>query len=176
LDHLTTDQQICVYLDRRGISYVRFDHPPVFTCEAAARLVPPEAKGIQTKNLFLRDKRGRRHWLVVTSCEKAVDIKALGTQLDAGRLSFGSAERLMRCLGVTPGSVTLLALAHEGARDVEVVIDADIWMGDPLRCHPMTNAATLVLEKAQVERFLAATGHRPSILTLEAAAPESPRA
>lgn len=163
---VTPDQQICAWLDAHAIPYDRFDHPPVFTCEEADRLVPAEAHGIQTKNLFLRDKRGQRHWLVVTSCEKAVDIRALGDRLDAGRLSFGSPERLMRYLGVTPGAVTLLALAHEGAREVEVVIDTDIWTGAPLRCHPMTNEATLVLTRDALERFLATTGHRPQFLAL----------
>lgn len=167
----TSDEQICAWLDAHGIPYERFDHPPVFTCEEADRLVPAEARGIQTKNLFLRDKPGRRHWLVVTTCEKPVDLRALGTALDGGRLTFGSPERLMRYLGVTPGAVTLLALAHPGARDVELVIDTDIWAGEPLRCHPMTNAATLVLTRDSAERFIAATGHRPRFLTLAAAPP-----
>lgn len=161
-----TDTQLCAWLDAHGIPYVRFDHPPVRTCEDATQLVPPEARGVQTKNLFLRDKRGRRHWLVVTSCEKSVDIQALGVQLDADRLSFGSPERLLRYLGVAPGAVTLLALGHEGARDVQLVIDADIWKEAPLRCHPMTNNATLVLERPALERFIAATGHTPLVIPL----------
>ncbi|MGQ0646800.1 MAG: prolyl-tRNA synthetase associated domain-containing protein [Gemmatimonadaceae bacterium] len=146
--------------------YRRFDHPPVYTCEEADRFVPAEARGIQTKNLFLRDKRGRRHWLVVTNCEKSVDIRALGAALGAGRLSFGSPERLMRYLGVTPGSVTLLALVRDEACDVELVIDADVWTGEALRCHPLTNAATLVLSKSAVEQFLALGGHDPVVLSL----------
>ena len=167
---MTGDREICAYLDARAIPYARFDHPPVFTCEAAGRLVPAEAVGIQTKNLFLRDKRGRRHWLVVTTCEKSVDIRALGDALDAGRLSFGSPERLLRYLGVTPGAVTLLALANDAAHEVELVIDTDVWTGVPLRCHPMTNAATLVLSKDSLEHFIAETGHRPQLLAVAAIA------
>ena len=164
------DVQLCALLDAHGIAYQRFDHEPVFTCEDADRMVPVAAGGIQTKNLFLRDKSGRRHWLVVTSCEKSVDIRTLGEALSAGRLSFGSPERLLRYLGVTPGAVTLLALAHEGARDVELVIDLDVWTGAPLRCHPMTNASTLVLTRESLEQFIAKTGHHPRFLSLAASA------
>jgi Ala-tRNA(Pro) deacylase len=162
------DAWICQWLHDRGIPFTRFDHPPVFTCEQADAFVPAEAQGIQTKNLFLRDKKGARHWLVVTSCAKPVDIRALGDRLHAGRLSFGSPERLLRFLGVTPGAVTLLALAFPGAAPVELVIDSDIWTGEPLRCHPMTNAATLVLQRAAVESFLGHTGHRPAFLQVPA--------
>lgn len=163
------DAWITTWLAERAIPYTRFDHAPVFTCEESDALVPAEARGIQTKNLFLRDKKGTSHWLVVTTCAKPVDIRALGEQLGAGRLSFGSPERLMKYLGVTPGSVTVLALAHEGARDVQLVVDADIWTGEPWRCHPMTNAATLVLAQPAIERFLGLTGHTPTITPVPAA-------
>lgn len=170
---VAADGWICAWLTERGIPFTRFDHPPVFTCAEADVLVPPEAVGVQTKNLFLRDKKGHRHWLVVTDCAKAVDIRALGDALDAGRLSFGSPERLQRFLGVTPGSVTLLALAHDTPHAVELVVDASIWGDRPWRCHPMTNAATLVLDAAAVRAFLEATGHPPRVLPLaEPPAPE----
>lgn len=153
------DDRVCEFLTTRGIPFVRFDHPPVFTCEESDRLVPAEVAGIQTKNLFMRDKRGRRHWLLVTSCTKPVDLRALARSLGIDSLSLGSPERLATHLGVTPGSVTLLALAHAGAHAVELLIDRDVWTGAPLRCHPMVNSATLVLERADAERFIAATGH-----------------
>lgn len=157
---------ICNYLDSHNIPYARFDHAPVNTCEEADRLVPAEAVGIQTKNLFVRDKRGRRHWLIVTSCTKSVDLRQTARALGADTLSLGSPERLMTHLGVTPGAVTLLALAHPGASDVELVIDSDVWHGEPLRCHPMVNSATLVLSHEASKRFIATTGHSIQVLTL----------
>lgn len=170
------DRWICDWLAAHDIAYTRFDHPAVFTCDEAERHVPPGATGVQTKNLFLRDKKGKRHWLVVTHCRKAVDIRSLGEALGAGRLSFGSPERLARYLGVTPGAVTLLALAHAGAREVEVVLDADVWGTAPLLCHPMVNTATLVLARPALDRFLAVTGHAPQVLPLAEVAPGDPAA
>ena len=160
------DRAISAALNAWGIRFERFDHEPVFTCEQAAQFVPDAARALQTKNLFLRDKKGARHWLVITSCEKRVDIRALGDLMQVGRLSFGSPDRLMRYLGVTPGAVTLLALAHSGARDVELVIDREAWDVPAWRCHPMVNTATLVLDRPSVEQFLRHTAHVPHLMDL----------
>jgi len=90
-------------LDALNIPYESFDHAPVFTCDEAYAALPNNA-AVQTKNIFLRDKRGRRHLLLVTTCEKAVNIKKFAEEADADHLSFASPERLMKYLGVEPGS------------------------------------------------------------------------
>lgn len=155
------------FLEQHGIGYERHDHPPVFTCEEAERLVPdiPAAK---TKNVFLRDRPGRRHFLVVVGYEKSVDLKALAPLLEASKLSLGSPERLARHLGVEPGSVTILALANDTARAVEVVFDEPIAAADSLRCHPLVNTATLAISQACIRRFLEATGHPLRVLDVPA--------
>jgi Ala-tRNA(Pro) deacylase len=159
-----TDTELCALLDARGVTYRRFDHPAVFTCDEAARLVPAEATGVHTKNLFLRDKKGRRHWLLVTRCETAVDLKQLASAIGADNLSLGSPDRLLRHLGVTPGAVTVLALVNDPAHRVELVVDRDIWQAAEWRSHPLVNTATLVLPWAGIERFLGSTGHAPTIV------------
>jgi Ala-tRNA(Pro) deacylase len=153
-------------LDSLGILYERYDHPPVFTCDEADAAVPNHA-AVQTKNLFLRDKRGRRHILLVTSCEKAVDIKRFAGQIDADHLSFGSAERLEKYLGVTPGSVTVLGLMNDPAHGVELCVDTDVWATPSWRCHPLINSVTLVLARVDIEKFVTSTGHKPRVLALD---------
>jgi Ala-tRNA(Pro) deacylase len=152
-------------LDELGLVYERFDHTPVFTCDEANAAIP-DHPAVQTKNIFLRDKRGRRHILLVTTCEKSVDIKAFAEQADADRLSFASAERMMKYLGVTPGSVTVLGLMHDVEHGVELYIDRDVWNTPAWRCHPLTNAATLVIARSDLEKFFARTGHTPKIVSL----------
>ena len=149
-----------------NISYERYDHAPVFTCEEADAAVPNHV-AVQTKNLFLRDKRGRRHILLVTSCAKSVDVKRFADQIDADHLSFGSAERLGKYLGVTPGSVTVLGLMNDTTKAVELCVDADVWRTPAWRCHPLINDITLVIARADIEKFLAHTGHTPRVLALE---------
>jgi len=151
------------------ISYTKYEHAPVFTCDEAYAALP-EIPAVQTKNIFLRDKRGRRHLLLVTTCEKAVDIKRFAEQSHADRLSFASPERLMKHLGVEPGSVTVLGLMHDTTNAVELYIDADVWNTPEWRCHPLVNTATLVITRADIEKFLARTGHSPHVIALEARA------
>jgi len=146
------------FLGALGIAYERCDHPAVFTVAEVKRLVPP-LEGAHTKNLFLRDKKGRRHVLVVVGSETQVDIKGLSGALGLDHLSFGSAERLRKHLGIEPGSVSLLALLRDANCDVEVFIDRELWSATKLQCHPLVNTATLVIAREGIERFLEATGH-----------------
>ncbi len=148
-----------------GIAYERFEHDAVFTCDEADAALPNHP-AVQTKNLFLRDKRGRRHILLVTTCETSVDIKAFTEAIDADRLSFASPERMLRHLGVQPGSVTVLGLINDQAQAVELYVDATLWAADAWRCHPLVNTATLVIPRAGIERFLIHTGHRPRVLAI----------
>ncbi len=153
------------FLKTHRIGFVRHDHPPVFTCEEELRHVP-ESGAARTKNLFMRDRRGRRHLLLVTLCSKSVSIADFAEIAGADRLSFASPERLMKHLGVEPGSVTLLGLVNDTAHAVEVYIDADVWGAPSLHAHPLRNDATLVLSHDDVARFLTATGHQPRIITV----------
>ncbi len=145
-----------------------FEHQPVLTIEESQRLVP-RLPGIRTKNLFLRDKKGRRHFLVAVPADLQVDLASLGIALDAERLGFGSVERLQTHLRVNPGAVSVLALVNDAAHAVECVIDARVWRADALLAHPLVNDATMVLKHADLVRFLAATGHVPKIVDLSAA-------
>ncbi len=95
-----------------GIEYDRYDHPPVFTVEDVKQLTP-DLPGAKTKNLFIRDGKGKQHFLVVVGHEKAVDLKAMQSLLGVSRLSFASPERLMKYLGITPGAVSLLAVVND---------------------------------------------------------------
>ena len=114
------------FLADHDIEYERHDHPPVFTCEEALRLVPP-LPAAKTKNLFLRDRKGRRHFLVAVGYEKVVDLKALASLLGVSKLGFASAERLQRYLGVDPGSVSILGVVNDVNEEVEVIVDQDLW-------------------------------------------------
>lgn len=151
------------FLSEHSISYERHDHPAVFTCEQAEQLVPP-MEAARTKNLFLRDRKGLRHFLVVVGYEKSVDLKKLTPLLGADKLSLGTPERMMEFLGVEPGSVTILGLANDGQRKVEVVFDEPIAAAASLRCHPLINTATLAISSEAIRRFLDCTGHSLKVL------------
>src|SRR5262245_37922709 len=95
-----------------GIPYERFEHPPVATVEAAAsHWVTIDAT--HCKNLFLRNQKGSRHYLVILGHSKRADLRAVADQIGDGKLSFASPERLMTHLGLTPGSVSPFGLIHD---------------------------------------------------------------
>lgn len=156
---------LMAFLDECGIDCMRVEHPPVFTIDEVERDVPP-LPGAATKNLFLRDKKGTRQALVVVGAKKPVDLRALAMSTGFERPSFGSTDRLKRCLGIEPGSVSLLALVNDPERRVELFIDHDIWTADAFHCHPLVNTATFSLMHADAERFLAATGHTPRLIAV----------
>ena len=151
------------FLADHGIAAPRYEHPPVMTVEESDRLVP-KLPGAKTKNLFLRDKKGARHLLCTVDAHRAVDLKRLGEMLGTGALGFASADRLGKHLGITPGSVSLLALVNDRAHAVEFVIDRALWEAEAVQAHPLVNTATMCLTHDALERFLAATGHAPRVI------------
>ncbi len=157
------------FLREHGVTAERHAHPPVVTVEESERLVP-KLPGAKTKNLFLRDKKGARHYLVTVPHDRPVDLEALGAALGVGRLGFASPERLARHLGIAPGSVSLLALVNDRAHAVEFVIDRALWEAPAVQAHPLVNDATMVIPHPDLERFLAATGHAPRVVDVPAAA------
>jgi len=145
-------------LQQLGIPYERHDHPPVFTVDEAVQ----HWAGIEAthcKNLFVRNKKGSRHYLIVAEHAKPVRLDAVVAQLGDDRLSFASPDRLQRYLGLTPGSVSPFGLINDAKHDVIVVIDADLRQAARVGFHPNVNTSTVVISLADFERFLASTGH-----------------
>ena len=119
--------------------------------------------GVHTKNLFLEDKL-RKAWLVCADQASAIDLKRLPAAIGSARLSFGSPALLAERLGVTPGSVTLFALANDPRRRVRLVLDRRLAEAPRVNFHPLVNTATLGIDQAGLRRFLAAHGVRPMVV------------
>jgi Ala-tRNA(Pro) deacylase len=150
------------FLSENRIEFERHDHPAVFTCEEANRLVPA-LPATKTKNLFLCDAKGHRHFLVVVGFEKVVNLKGLALLLGLNKLRFASPKRLMRFLGVNPGAVSILGLVKDADGAVEVIFDKNTWNSNAFQCHPLVNTSTLVISLDHIRRFLKITGHTPRI-------------
>src|SRR6516225_6956906 len=140
---MLSPQQLFDRLAELGLAHNTVAHAPVFTVEQA-KAHRGELAGHHIKNLFLRNKK-EEMWLVVALEDRAIDLRRLGEVLGAGRLSFGSPERLRRHLGVAPGAVTPRGLAE----------------GGPVNAHPLINTMTTAISLADLGRFFEATGHVP---------------
>jgi Ala-tRNA(Pro) deacylase len=140
-----------------GISFERHEHPPAFTVEQAEQ----HWAGIDAthcKNLFLRNQKGTRHYLVIVKHSKRADLRSVSTQIGDGKLSFASPDRLMKYLGLTPGSVSPFGLMNDRDCHVRVAIDRDLKSAMRVSFHPNINTATLTLTFSDFQRFLSACG------------------
>ena len=163
------------YLDQLSIQYEFHEHVAVFTSEQARRLIPPLA-GASAKNLFLRDRKGRRHFLLSLPDDKILDLKSLAVDLKLSGLSLASPERLQKYLGITPGAVSILSLVNDSEINVEVLVDQDLWQSDKLQCHPLVNTATLVISLSDIKKFINATNHPVRIVNINSSDSQTGRA
>lgn len=147
------------------IEYQHYTHPPLNDCKQAD-LLNLNRSGTRLKNLFLRDNYGRRHFLLLVSPEKSVNLKVLSQDLSVSRLGFASEDRLKRYLGVNPGHVSLLALINDQRNEVELLVDQEVWEENAFQCHPLVNTETYVLDKTDVLNFLGLTGHKPLAISV----------
>ena len=157
-------EQLLDRLGRLGIETHTVEHPPVFTVEEAKAL-RGEIEGCHTKNLFLRNKKGAM-WLLVCPENRVIDLKRLGERLGSGRLSFGSADRLMKYLGVIPGAVSPFAIINDTEEEVRVVLDRELLECDCLNFHPLDNSKTTSLGVQDLLQFLEAERHTPELIDL----------
>ncbi|MEM7225357.1 MAG: prolyl-tRNA synthetase associated domain-containing protein [Pseudomonadota bacterium] len=159
-------QELLARLEALGLESTTVEHAPVFTVEESQALCG-DLPGGHIKNLFLRNKKGRM-WLVTCLEDQPVDLKALTAKLEAGRLSFGSAQRLMDHLGIRPGSVTPFAVMNDPGGQVQMVLEKKVLEENPVNCHPLVNHMTTALSPTALLQFLEAEGHPPLVIDLEA--------
>ncbi|WBI99259.1 prolyl-tRNA synthetase associated domain-containing protein [Pseudomonas aeruginosa] len=147
------EQALLALLRELAIDSVRVEHPAIASIEEYY------AQGI--KNLFLRNRKGTRHYLVLLDERKEADLPGIAEQIGESRLSFASVERLREYLGVELGCVTPFALVNDPQHRVEVLLDDAIRQDQLLGFHPLVNTATECIRYADLLAFLAHTGHEP---------------
>ena len=150
-------------LTRLGIAHTTVKHEALFTVEQSKALYG-KMPGGQTKNLFIKDKKGR-HFLVSMEHDAVVDLKTIHTRIGGqGRVSFGNAEDMLAFLGVMPGSVTLFGIINDASNQVTVFLDEGLLAYDKINAHPLTNEATTSLATLDMLKFLEAHGHKAELL------------
>ena len=143
---------ILSYLTDIGAAPVTTDHEAVFRV-GEGEGIKEEIAGAHTKNLFLKDAKGRI-WLISAKDDTVIDLKRLHTVIGSARLSFGSAELMFEVLGVTPGSVTALALINDAQGQATFVLDKALAEADQVNFHPLINTATTTLTQGDFRKFL----------------------
>lgn len=157
-----TPGDLFVFLRDLNIATKTIEHPPAYTVEDGEAHVG-HLPGVHVKNLFLCDAK-KRLWLVTVPWDRSVDLKALPQHIHSKRLSFGSADRLLRTLGVAPGSVSPFCVINDPDLAVQVVLDEDMIQQDLINAHPLINTKTTTIKADDLLKFLKATGHEPLIV------------
>jgi len=139
------------------VQYVQHEHPPIYTIEESKEHWA-SVQGMHCKNLFLRDNKGRKHYLLCAEAHKQIDLKALSASMGE-RLGFASPKRLMKYLGLEPGSVSPFGLINDKDCEVQVMLDAEIQSADIVNFHPNINTATLGIAPSDLEKYIAHCGH-----------------
>lgn len=156
---------MAAHLTSLGIAFTRYEHPPVSTAEEAEEYWAG-IDAFHCKNLFLRNQKGDRHYLVIVKHLKRADLRAVAAQIGDGRFSFASPERLMKHLGLTPGSVSPFGLINDADHDVRVALDRDLKAAKVVSFHPNINTATITLTLADFLRFLDSCGNPVQYVTV----------
>jgi Ala-tRNA(Pro) deacylase len=146
-------------LDELNIRFEYLEHPPAPTIEIAKQYwAGHDAK--HCKNLFFRNHKGNQHYLVILDCDCDMDIHKIEKQLCQGKLSFASEHRMLKYLGVTPGSVTPFGLIHDEEHHVHVFLDKNLQNAERMSFHPCINTASLTVSKNDFIRFMDYTQNR----------------
>jgi len=158
-------QEVYTTLQQLAISFEYYEHEPAHTAEEARKCF----RGNETtccKNLFFRNHKGNKHYLVVLEASRELHIHDLEKRLKQGKLSFASPERMQRYLGLTPGSVSPLGLINDVDNHVHVFFDLSLQLAKKLSFHPNLNTASLVFENADFIQFMNSTGNTFEFLSL----------
>lgn len=147
-------EEVLKKLKDLNINYKMVEHTPVYTIEDMDALGDIFSNAKICKNLFLRDQKGKRHFLIVVPEEKRVPLSELPSKIGSTKLSFASEERLMKYLKLTPGAVTPLAVTNDEENAVEVFLDEELKKEKLLGVHPCDNTATILITVQDLEKYI----------------------
>jgi Ala-tRNA(Pro) deacylase len=148
-----------------NITFEYHEHPPLATIEDA-KIHWEEFNSGRCKNIFFRNHKGNRHYLVVLEYLRQLNIRELEIKLKQGKLSFASSKRLKKYLYIEPGSVSPFGLINDTDNHVHLFIDIKLKEFDRLAFHPNINTASLVITKTDFLKFLDYTGNTYEFIKL----------
>lgn len=158
-------QQVFDALKKLDIPFEVHYHPPTPTIEDVLQFWDLN-ETMHCKNLFFRNHKGNRHYMVVFHCLKNLNIRDLELRLRQGKLTFASPERMQKYLGLSPGSVSPFGLLNDREKHVYVFVDKNLLNYPRLSFHPNDNTASLSISTNDFVRFLKSSGNGHEFLEL----------
>jgi len=145
-------------LEKLSIQYEYHEHPPLATIEEA-KIHWKDYNSGKCKNIFFRNHKGDRHYLVILEHLHQLNIRDLEQRLRQGKLTFASDQRLKKYLGLEPGSVSPFGLINDTEKHVHLFIDEKLKSYEQLAFHPNVNTATIIISNVDFQQFLKFSGN-----------------
>lgn len=174
-ENMNREDIVIEYLRDHGIPFDVYHHPEGKTIDEAKRWWHDDGS-VHCKNLFFRNHKGNRHYLVCFHCDHDLDIHDLERRLkeslvskglpSCGKLSFASPERMMRYLGLEPGSVSPFGLINDAENHVHLFLDENLRHATTLSFHPNDCRGTVVISLDDFLRYLDTVGNTYEFLSL----------
>lgn len=159
------DIKVYEKLEELNISFEYYEHPPTPTAEIASKYWK-DIDAAHCKNLFFRNHKGNKHYLVVFHYQQQISIRDLEQRLKQGKLSFASEKRMWKYLQIEPGSVSPLGLIHDVSKHVIIFLDENLKTYDKISFHPNFNEASLVISVKDFLKYLNHQGNEYTFLKL----------
>lgn len=155
------EERVYDLLDQLNIDYQRIDHEEANTMEVCLE-IEKTLKSTICKNLFLVNSNKSQYYLLMLKGNKKFKTKVISKQINSSRLSFGSDEKMLEYLDITPGSVSLLGLMNDHDFKVQLLMDKDLLQDEYLGCHPCINTSSLRIKMKDVfEKIIPSLHHEP---------------
>jgi len=151
-------EKVLAFLSTNGLEHTYYTHPEAPIIDIARQYWQKDGSK-HCKNLFFRNHKGNRHYLVVLDCERDLDIHDLEKRLHQGKLSFASPQRMEKYLGLAPGSVSPFGLINDTENHVHLFLDKNLRNEKSLSFHPNDNRATVVISQQEFMRYLSIVGN-----------------
>ncbi len=147
-------EEVINVFNKLGIDYTLVRHIAIFSRADEEKVKDIDFKGEICKNLFLKDKKSNRFYLVSLPVFKRADLKKISDEINSHRLSFGNEEELWEKLHIKPGSVSILNVIGAPNTDVTFVIDKEIMGYDNVSFHPNDNTASIAFSPKNIEKIM----------------------
>lgn len=162
---MSEKDKVLNYLAKLEIECEIYDHPPLHTIDEALEYWK-DINATHCKNLFFRNHKGNRHYLVILEHSRHLGIRDLEQRLMQGKISFASPERMEKYLGVTGGSVSLFGLINDQDDHVHLFLDQNLQDIEKISFHPNDNTATVVITREGFLKFLNKSGNSYEFIQL----------
>ncbi len=165
---MTREEKVLTFLKEHNIPFTNYNHPEGKTIEQAKRWWKDDGS-VHCKNIFMRNHKGNKHYLICFHCDHDLDIHDLEARLKSslqarglpscGKLSFASPERMLKYLDLEPGSVSPFGLINDTEHHVHLFLDAVLRKAATFSFHPNDCRGTVVISRENFERYLSIVGN-----------------